>query len=150
MNDKIPTHEEHARFVRRIWKICILMAAATFVVTGGIVLALFLGGHDGKKIVEVSTSVFQVVVLSYGLGFFVPAFLTSLITMSLGIHMSRRGIEIGEKTAANLESLQRDVIEKVDKWIDRAEKKLDEAIVRLEKKADEMKGKKVDEIIDSL
>lgn len=104
----IPTREAHDRFIRRIWKLCIGMAAAVFLLTGGIVLALFLAGHDSKKVVEISTAVFQVLVLSYGLGFFVPAFLTSLFKMSLGVEMSRRGLEIGEETSKVLAQLSKD------------------------------------------
>jgi len=103
---KIRTREEHKAFIRRIWTICIAMAILVFVTTGGIVAALFMAGYDSKRVVEISTSIFQVVVLSYGLGFFVPAFLTSLITMYLGVEMSRRGLEIGEQTAQHIDRLQ--------------------------------------------
>lgn len=126
---KIPTEAEHRAFIRRLWKTCIAAAIAIFVVTGGVVLALFLKGHDSKKIVEVSTAVFQVLVLSYGMGFFVPAFLTSLINMALGVKMSRKGLEIGQETANVLERVD-DAIEKrlarVDKLIDSAERVVEE------------------------
>jgi hypothetical protein len=103
---KIRTREEHKRFIRRIWVICIVMAVLVFGTTGGIVGALFLAGYDSKKVVEISTSIFQVVCLSYGLGFFVPAFLTSLITMHLGVEMSRKALDIGEQTANHVDRLQ--------------------------------------------
>lgn len=106
---KIPTREEHVQFIRRIWRICIVMASFVFLSTGGIVLAMFLIGHDSKKIVEVSTSIFQVMMLSYGLGFFVPAFLTSLTKMSMAVEMSRKGLELGKKTAEHLDRLQADL-----------------------------------------
>jgi hypothetical protein len=106
----IPSRDDHNRFIRRIWYGCIGMALLVFILTGGVVLGLFLSGHDSKKVVEVSTSVFQVLVLSYGLGFFVPAFLTSLLKMSLGVEMSRKGLEIGEETSKVLAQLQRDFV----------------------------------------
>ena len=105
----VPTREEHARTIRRIWTGFISMALAIFVITGGVVATLFFTGHDSKKITDVSTSVFQVLVLSYGLGFFVPAFLTSLIKMSLGVEMSRAALEIGQDTSRTLEEMRDEV-----------------------------------------
>jgi hypothetical protein len=106
---KIRTRQEHRVLIRRIWTLCIVMAVLVFATTGGVVLALFLAGYESKKIVEVSTSIFQVLVLSYGLGFFVPAFLTSLLTMHLGVDMSRQGLEIGQETAKHISQLQGDL-----------------------------------------
>jgi hypothetical protein len=106
----IPTDAEQKASIRRLWLTCIAAAAMVFLITGGVVLALFLKGYDSKKVVEVSTAIFQVLMLSYGMGFFVPALITSLRTMALGVRMSRKGLEIGEQTAQ--------VIEKVDKAID--------------------------------
>ena len=120
----IPSDAEHKRFIRRLWKTCMAAALVIFVTIGGIVLALFLKGYDSKKIVEVSTSVFQVLVLSYGMGFFVPAFLTSLINMALGVKMSRRGMDIGQETAS--------VIEKVDKAIESRLSRIDALVTQLE------------------
>jgi hypothetical protein len=108
-NFVVPSRADHNRFIRKLWKWCIGGAIGVFIVTGGIVLALFLTGHDSKKIVEVSTSVFQVLILSYGLGFFVPTLLTSLFKMSLGVEMSRKALEIGNQTAESLDTLKKDI-----------------------------------------
>lgn len=107
--DPIPNREEHRRFIRRLWTICILLATSVFAATGTLIAVLFLLGHDPRRVVEISTSVFQVVVLSYGMGFFVPAFLTSLVKMSMGVEMSRRGLDIGKQTAAILREFQKEI-----------------------------------------
>jgi hypothetical protein len=93
--------------VRRIWGICIVVSSVLFVGLGGLVYVLLTGERRaGENIVYVSTSVFQVLVLTYGVGFFVPAFLTSLMKMDLGIRMSRRALEIGDRTAQHIDRLQ--------------------------------------------
>jgi hypothetical protein len=115
---KLPSRVEHQSFIRKLWAWCIVAAVMIFVVIGGIVLALFLKGYDSKKIVEVSTAVFQVLVLSYGMGFFVPAFLTSLFKMHLGIEMSRMSASILEKLDKGVESR----LKRVDMLLDSVEK----------------------------
>ena len=120
----IPSREEHQLQIRRLWKNCIVASCIIFVLTGGIVLALFLKGHDSKKIVEVSTAVFQVLMLSYGMGFIVPAFLTSLIKMHLGIEMSRQSASILEKIDTDFASrlIRVDALfDKFDRIVDQAE-----------------------------
>lgn len=108
-DDLVPTREEHRRFIRRLWKTCIVLATVLFVVAGVVVAGLFFAGHAPDRVVEISTAIFQVIVLSYGMGFFVPAFLTSLVKMSMGVEMSRKGLEIGKTTAAILRDFQREI-----------------------------------------
>jgi hypothetical protein len=107
MKDKliIPSRDEHDRFIKRIWKWCLSGACLVFAITATVTSALALLGFEAGKILTVSTIVFQILVLSYGMGFFVPAFCTSLIKMSLGVEMSRRGIEIGNDTVKTLEQI---------------------------------------------
>jgi len=145
-SSRIPTQEDHDRLIRRIWRGCIGAAAAVFLTTGGIVLSLFLAGHDSKKIVEVSTSVFQVLMLSYGLGFFVPALLTSLLTMGLGVRMSRKGLDVGQQTADHVGRLQGDLTAALDRQREATElfaRKVDELIEKLGKKG-------VDDLINKI
>jgi hypothetical protein len=112
---KIPTHEEFWRGVRRIWIVCILVATAIFGSGGSLIgYLLFVKGSHGEHIIYVSTSIFQVLVMSYGMGFFVPAFLTSLRMLGLGLRMNRRALEIGEKTASNLDMFKRDLTPVLD------------------------------------
>jgi hypothetical protein len=128
MSYKIPTREEHRAFIRRIWMLCIGSAIGIFVVVGGLMTVLFLKGYDSKKIVEVSTTAFQVLVLSYGMGFFVPAFLTSLFNMALGVEMSRAGLEIGQDTAK--------ILEKVDNAIEGRLTRLDGLFDKIDRASD--------------
>lgn len=106
---ELPSREEHDALIRRIWKWCIIGAVSVFAITGGITGGLYLAGHDGDKILRVSTTIFQILVLSYGMGFFVPAFCTSLLKMSLGVEMSREGLEVGKKTASHIDRLQKEL-----------------------------------------
>jgi hypothetical protein len=120
----IPSDAEQRAAIRRLWLTCIGAAAGVFAITGGIVLTLFLKGYDSKKVVEISTAIFQVLMLSYGMGFFVPALITSLRTMMLGVRMSRKGLEIGEQTAQT--------IMKVDEAIEGRIKRFDELLAKVE------------------
>jgi hypothetical protein len=120
----IPSDAEQKASIRRLWLTCIVAAVGVFLITGGVVLTLFLMGYDSKKVVEVSTAIFQVLMLSYGMGFFVPALITSLRTMMLGVRMSRKGLEIGEQTAG--------VIDRVDKAIEQRIRRVDELIAKVE------------------
>lgn len=107
---QIPSHTEHQRHVRRIWTVCILVASGLFLAMGGLILHLLVGEKkQGEHIIYVSTSIFQVIVITYGMGFFVPAFLTSLMKMDLGIRMSRRALEIGDQTANHIDRLQNEL-----------------------------------------
>lgn len=96
---KIPSREEHNRTIRKLWVGCITGAALVFLVTGCTSLAMFLLGYDSKVIVNVSTVVFQIILLPYGLGYVAPALATSLLKMGLGVEMSRQGLNLGRETA---------------------------------------------------
>lgn len=105
----IPSRAEHDALVRKIWKLCLIGAVLLFATTGTTVLVMWKLGYDSKAIVNVSTIVFQVVLLPYGLGYVAPTLATSLLKMALGVEMSRRGLEIADSTAGTLEKLNRDV-----------------------------------------
>jgi hypothetical protein len=59
---------------------------------------------------------FPVCIASYGLAFFVPVMLTSTYRMWLAIEMSRKGLQLGEKTASNLLLLE-EKIERLEKFL---------------------------------
>ncbi len=101
---KIPSESEHKRLIRLLWMICVSSGGAVFVTFGGIVFALFRQGYDTKKIVEVSTAVFQVLSTTAGVGFFIPLGLTSIVTLLLGIRMSRRSVAVLDKLDKAIES----------------------------------------------
>lgn len=126
---RIPTREEHEEKVRKLWRTCRHLAIIIFLITGGITGGLLIGGVDPAKVVAISTAVFQVILLSYGMGFFVPAFLTSLERLALGIEMNRQGLEIAERTAK--------ILDKIDDAIDKRLERADRLLTKLEKAADE-------------
>lgn len=96
---EIPTREEQDRYIRRLWKMCAVLASLVFLLAGSAFFGVLLSGKPAGEVVDISTGIFQLIVLSYGLAFFVPAFLTSLYRLGLGIEMSRVGLEVGMETA---------------------------------------------------
>jgi len=127
---EIPTREEHRRSIRKMWIVCNLIAFGVFLSAGGTVAALALKGYQWALIVAVSTSIFQVIVMSYALAFFVPSFLTSLSKLSLGIEMSRRSLEMGQKSVDTLEKVDKAIesrLERVDGLVGKLERMLEQA-----------------------
>lgn len=107
----IPTREEHVRKVRRLWGWCIGIASILFFGSWVSIYVMFQMGFTIQQVWAIFGIAFPVCIASYGLAFFIPVMLTSTYRMWLGIEMSRRGLEIGEKTAANLLKAE----EKLDK-----------------------------------
>jgi len=105
----LPTYEAHALLIRRVWRWCIVGAVLVFLVTGSTAATMFLLGYDSKTIANVSTVVFQVILLPYGLGYVAPALATSLLKMSLGVEMSRESLTLGRETSTTLTELKDDV-----------------------------------------
>lgn len=113
----IPSEAEHKKLIVRIFMSCIITAGAVFVIFGGIVGTLFLRGYDSKKVVEVSTAVFQVLSTTAGVGFFIPLGLTSIVTLLLGIRMNRKSVSVLDKLDTAIESR----LARVDSLIQKAE-----------------------------
>lgn len=127
---RIPTREEHDRFIRLIWKLCLFGAGLVFLTSGGTVLVMWALNYESKTIVNVTTIVFQIVLLPYGLGYVAPTLATSLIKMALGVEMSRRGLEIGQETSDNLAKLTKKIepmIEKGDRVLVKLEPMVEKA-----------------------
>lgn len=135
---KIPSREEHNRFIRKVWNLCIIGAALVFVITGTTVLVMILMGYDSKTIVNASTTCFQMILLPYGLGYVAPTLATSLLKMALGVEMSRRGLEIGEQTAQSLTDLKTETKPLVEKG-DRVLTKLEPMVEKANEMIDEFK-----------
>lgn len=114
---RIPSEAEHKRLIRRIFLACIVAGVAVFLVSGGIVTALFVKGYDSKKVVEVSTAVFQVLSMTAGVAFFIPLGLTSIVTLLLGIRMNRKSVGVLDKLDGAIESR----LERVDRLVLKAE-----------------------------
>jgi hypothetical protein len=108
-DQKIPSREEHRREIRRLWTRCILVAASIFVSTSILVVVLLLSGVDPVIVAAVSSTFFQIVVASYGLAFFVPAFMTSLRRMEIAVEMSRMSLEVGVETADSLKEFKEEI-----------------------------------------
>lgn len=125
----IPSRAEHDAKIKRLWRHCRHLAVLIFIITGSVTGTLLISGVDPKQVVAISTAVFQVILLSYGMGFFVPAFLTSLERLALGIEMNRQGLEIAERTAK--------ILDKIDDAIDKRLEHADRLLTKLEKAADE-------------
>jgi len=105
----IPSLAEHEREIRRLWRLCIVLASGVFVGALAVVLALVAAQHQLAALLAISTIGFQVLVMSYGAGFFVPAFVTSLKKLGLGIRLSYRGLELAQETAHTVRELREDL-----------------------------------------
>jgi hypothetical protein len=116
----IPTRAEHNRKVRRLWWICISVATTVFLGSGLSILILFKVGYTMQQVWAVFGIAFPICVASYGAAFFVPVMLTSTYRMWVAIEMSRKGLELGEKTADNLLLLE-EKIERLEKFLKSAE-----------------------------
>jgi len=111
----IPSREEHNKLIRFIWRACIGGALFSFIAMAGTVLTMYLMGRDTKKIVEVQLIMVYLILPAYAIGYVAPTLATSLIKMSLGVEMSRRGLDIGEQTADTLDTFQRETKPMIDK-----------------------------------
>jgi hypothetical protein len=105
----IPTLAQHEREVRKLWTICILSATGIFVGGTATILALARAQYEIAALVGISTIGFQVIVMSYGAGFFVPAFLTSLKKLALGIRLNYKGLEFAQETTEAMRELKGDL-----------------------------------------
>ena len=99
----IPSEAEHKKLIRMLWIACIMSGLGVLVVFGGIVGTLFLKGYDTKKIVEISTAVFQILSASSVVAFFIPLGLTSIVTLLLGIRMNRKSVAVLDKLDSAVE-----------------------------------------------
>ncbi len=102
----IPGFQEHELEVKKLWQKCRYLAIATFVVVGLLTAAMFSAGMDAGKAVAVSTIIFQAILLSYGMGFFVPSLLTSLMRLGLSVHMMYESLRMGRETVEAMKSVQ--------------------------------------------
>lgn len=131
----IQSSGEHKEQIKRLWTICIILASLIFLATGSAtLLMLFWFKVDPPAVLVASTLFFQILVVSYGMGFFVPAFLTSLTKLSLSIQMGRESLRMGQETVEAMKDVQgnlkpilddlKDVVEKTQPVVD----KMNEAV----------------------
>lgn len=107
---KIPTRAEHKRLIWRLWKWCLSLAVIVFLGTASTMVTLWTLGYSPSEVLDYSTTSFQVLVLSYGMGFFIPILVTSVLMVALGIEMNRQALVLGSRSAT--------VLDKIDKAID--------------------------------
>lgn len=101
----IPTFEEHNREIQRLWTTCIVVASGLFLgLTLGLVV-LFAAKTQLAIIVLLSTLAFQVVGISYGIGFLVPAAMTSIRRLSLSLQMGYQGLRMTRTMTAEMGDL---------------------------------------------
>jgi hypothetical protein len=96
---KVPSREEHNKLIYGIWKNCVIAAIFCFVMMGGIVAVMSYLKYDSKSIINVMLITVYIVLPAYAIGYVAPTLATSLIKMSLGVEMSREGLEIGKATS---------------------------------------------------
>jgi hypothetical protein len=109
-----PNLKTHDREVRRLWKICILLASLIFFSTSGATLLMLRLGVEGPTVLVASTLFFQIVVVSYGMAFFVPAFLTSLKKLSLSIRMGFQSLDMAKETVEAVKEVRSELRPVVD------------------------------------
>lgn len=135
----IPAFDEHEAEVARLWRTCRWLAIAIFIVVSLVTAAMFAAGMDPGKAVAISTIVFQAILLSYGMGFFVPAFLTSLKRLGLSVHMMYESLRLGRETTQDM----RDLHDRGVPLFDRGNKlveKIEPVVDKLDRAADDMRA----------
>lgn len=101
----IPTFEEHNREIRRLWAACIAVASFLFIGLAGGLIFLFARQTQLAIIVLLSTLAFQVVGISYGVGFLVPAAMTSIRRLSLSLQMGYQGLRMTRTMTGEMKDL---------------------------------------------
>lgn len=120
---RIPTREEHAATVRRIWRSCILIGLSVVVSMAGMVGVMILKDFAHQLIVSCTTVFFQVVIAGVFTGFTTPYFLETRVNFAVGMEMNRKALELGTETAENLAKLEH----KFEPLIDRGHQLLTKA-----------------------
>jgi hypothetical protein len=149
----IPTREEHVRRVRQLWMLCGGIASFIFLASTLGVVAMYAKGYTTQQVWAVFGIGFPVCIASYGMAFFIPVMLTSTYRMRLAIEMSRKGLEIGEKTASNLVKAEAklDLLEEILKKVDKGDHPLIKIFrEEMEKLRQEIHGRVEGEVDEAL
>lgn len=100
--------------MRRIWWFFGIGGVILFVIMSSTVFGLYMAGNDWDPIVTISTAIFQIVVLAYGMGFVLPYFLTFIMKFNVTMDMSQKSLDIGNQTAERLCRMQEEVMPVVE------------------------------------
>lgn len=105
----IPSREQHDRLIRKIWLICGSMAVLCFFMMSGTVIYMKSQGYDSKDIVNVQLIIVYIAIPLYLFGYVAPALAASLIKMSLGVDMSREGLDLTKDMAREMKEMKDEV-----------------------------------------
>src|SRR3989304_1065042 len=105
----MPTREEHSLSVRKIWIRCIVGAGISFGAMAGVAVGMVAAGYPSEKIVSIQLMIVYILIPLYAAGYMAPMLATSLMKMSLGLEMSREGLDVGKKTADHIDKLQKEL-----------------------------------------
>lgn len=105
----LPSVEEHDRSVRRVWVRCMTGAGVCFAAMAGIAATMLLKGAPPERVVSVQLMLVYLLVPLYAVGYMAPMLAVSLKKMSLGLEMSREGLNVGKKTAQHIDHLQKEL-----------------------------------------
>ncbi len=106
----IPSQEQHEASLRRIWRFSIA-AAAVQVVAGISVLSFVLFSRGNVQLLGViSTVLFQILLVAFGIGFSIPAVMASMAKLNLTLEIGRESLELGRKSANSLVQLQSEFV----------------------------------------
>jgi len=157
----IPTRAEHGRAIRLILVRFTVLALVCFVAMAGMVITMWLTGHDAKAIANAQLIVIYIGMPVVFFGYVAPMLAMSLSKVSLGVEMSREGLGVGKKTADHIDRLQRelrgiltdvkDVIGPVKELVDDLKKqKTGKVVAFIEKLAEDGSVEKIAGALESI
>lgn len=129
---RIQTRAEHNREVRRLWVVCGIMATLVLLAAAGGVFALLSQGQPWSKIANICAVTFGIIILAYGISVFIPSLFTSLKRMALSMDLGRRGLEVGQQTAAVLLEVRKEIKPAIDD-LRKTTKSIDRLVGRMDK-----------------
>ena len=142
--------EQLDREIFKFWKACIIAAAMIPVLSVLIILAVVLGYTKLSTISAIAYPVTAIVLITFGLGFIIPATITSIRRVSMTVRMAYTGLHTNERVANDLRALIKEakpIIETVknqtqDGFLEKIEGHLKTIADRVKKATDPLQPKK--------
>lgn len=106
----IPTAEQHEASLRRVWRISLTFAGLQLLACLSVLLFVLFSRGNLQLLGIVSTVLFQILLVSFGIGFSVPAVMASMAKLSLTLEIGRESLELGRKSANSLVQLQSEFV----------------------------------------
>lgn len=126
----IPPFSQHQKQIRTLWRLCISLATVIFLGGTSAVVALASHEYTISAILGISTIAFQIIVMSYGAGVFVPGFLASLKNLGVSVRMMYVSLKYGKEAADTMVSLRDDAKPTIDRF-ERISKKMEPVADRI-------------------